>query len=117
MRQRDRRPLSSRLKRRLDIIRPTETKTGGGGYTTALVPVASAVPAEIISLTGSEAVKDRVLRGIRVYRITIRWRADVGQKDQISFGAERVNIRSAVDPDGSRRELVIHADTEGVEPA
>lgn len=117
MTSRDRRGLSSRLKQRLDIARPTDTKTGGGGFTTTLEPIASAVPAEIISLTGAEAVKERVLRGIRVYRITIRWRADVGQKDQISFGAERVNIRSAVDPDGSRRELVIHADTEGVEPA
>lgn len=110
--------LASRLRHRVDIVRPTESETGKGGYTTHLVPVAKNVAAEVLSLTGSEAVKEKVLRGIRVYQITIRWRGGVGQTDQLQLGADfnhdLVNVRSAVDRRGDRREIVIHADTEAV---
>lgn len=118
---RPKRSLSSRLRHRLDIVRPTKVATGKGGYTTTLSPIANDIAAEVLSLTGSEAVKEKVLRGVRVYRVTIRWRAGVAQTDQLRllgrYGGELVNIRSAVDPDGRQRELVIHADTEAVTPA
>lgn len=117
---RDKRALASRLRHRVDLVRPTETSNGKGGYTRTAPVIAAAIAAEVISLTGSEAVKEKVLRGIRVYRVTVRWRGDLRQTDQLrlgpDFGCDLVNIRSAVDHTGKRCELVIHGDTETVAP-
>ena len=105
---------AGRLRHRVAIMRATKVDNGKGGSTTTWAPVASAVPAEVIGLTGTEAVREKVLRGIRVYQITVRWRGDLMPKDQLRFGIEDLNIRSAIDPDGRRTQLVVIADTEGV---
>ena len=105
--------LASRLRDRVDIMRATKADNGKGGYSTTWATVAAAVPAEVIGLTGTETVQEKVLRGIRVVKITLRWRSDLQPKDQLRLGGEDVNIRSAIDPDGRRERLVIIADTEG----
>lgn len=108
----------SRMRNRIDIVRPMKTKKAGGGFTSSLETVMANVPAEVIALTGSEAVRERVLRGVRVYRVTMRWREGVLQSDQLrlgaDFGGDVVNIRS-IAPDRRRGEIVIQADTESVE--
>jgi SPP1 family predicted phage head-tail adaptor len=106
------RVLADRLRDRIDIMRSTKVDNRGG-YTTTWAAAAQAVPAEVIGLTGTEAVREKVLRGIRVYQITTRYRADLQPKDQARFDGEDLNIRSAIDPDGRRERLVIVADTEG----
>ncbi len=104
---------AGRLRHRVAIMRSTKVDNGKGGYTTTWSAIAGAVPVEVIGLTGTEAVREKVLRGIRVYQITARWREDLQPKDQLRYGAEDLNIRSAVDPDGRREQLVIIADTDG----
>jgi SPP1 family predicted phage head-tail adaptor len=104
---------AGRLRQRIDIMRSTKVDNGKGGYTTTWAAAAQAVPAEVIGLTGTEAVREKVLRGVRVYQITTRYRADLQPKDQARFDGEDLNIRSAIDPDGRRERLVIVADTEG----
>jgi len=104
---------AGRLRHRVAIMRATKVDNGKGGYMTTWSAVASAVPVEVLGLTGTEAVREKVLRGIRVYQITARWRGDLLPKDQLRYGAEDLNIRSAVDPDGRREQLVIVADTDG----
>lgn len=106
---------AGRLRQRIDLVRPTRTRNDrGGGYTTTLADLAIDVPAEVLGLVGGEAVKDKLLQGIRVYRITMRWRGDLLQSDQIRYAgdADLLNIRSIADPDGRRRELVIVADSD-----
>lgn len=105
--------LASRLRDRVDITRATKVDNGKGGYTTSWAVVAAAVPAEVIGLTGTETVQEKVLRGIRVVKVTLRWRSDLQPKDQLRSSGEDLNIRSAIDPDGRRERLVIIADTEG----
>lgn len=104
---------AGRLRHRVAIMRAIKVDTGKGGSTTTWTAVAKSVPVEVVGLTGTEAVREKVLRGIRVYQVTGRWRADLQPKDQLRFGTEDLNIRSAVDPDGRRVQLVIIADTEG----
>ena len=105
---------AGQLRNRIAIVRPVRRSTGKGGFTSDRMTIAGDVAAEVLGLTGTEAVKEKVLRGIRVYKITIRWRPGVLTSDQILYAgdAEPLNIRSAVDPEGHRRWLVIHADTE-----
>ncbi|OWK27576.1 head-tail adaptor protein [Sphingomonas dokdonensis] len=102
------------LRHRIDIVRSAKTPTGRGGFTETVATIAGNVAAKVEGLTGTEAVKEKVLRGVRVYRLTIRWRPGILTSDRISYSGdpEPLNIRSAVDLDGRRRWLVIHADTE-----
>jgi SPP1 family predicted phage head-tail adaptor len=97
------------------IRRLTETPNGKGGYNSAWTDV-DTVWAEVIGLKGGEQVLSQALQGVTVYRVTIRWRGDVQEKDELRstgpcFGGKAVNIRSAVDPTGGREELVITGDT------
>lgn len=108
--------LSSRLRDRVEIMRSTKVDNGKGGYTTSWAVVAAAVPAEVLGQTGSEALRDKVLLGVRVYRITLRHRSDLAPKDQLRYQGDDLNIRSAVDPDGRRERLVIIADNDGAVP-
>jgi SPP1 family predicted phage head-tail adaptor len=109
------------LRHRLKVRRVTEIPKGKGGYTSDWGDYAD-VAAAVESLDGREVVMDQALQGISTFRIRIRWRADLKTEDQLRssdgcFGydvqgkARDVNIRSAVDPDGLRRQLVIMADT------
>lgn len=90
------------------------TPTGRGGFTETLAPLGTAIAAEVLAVSGSEAVRDQVLRGVRVYTVTIRWRGDVLTSDKLIWNGDPdpLNIRSAIDPDGRRRELLISADTD-----
>ncbi|WP_295560613.1 head-tail adaptor protein [uncultured Sphingomonas sp.] len=106
---------AGRLRQRVDLMRLVSVDNGNGGYSETWQTIAAAVPAEVIGLTGTEAVREKVLRGIRVYQITTRWREDLQPKDQLRFGDEDLNVRSAIDPFGRRDRLVILADTEGAE--
>lgn len=106
---------AGRLRHQVTIRRATETENGKGGYATAWDDVAT-VSAEVTGLDGRESVMDQVLQGISVYRVRIRWRGDILASDQLRsagacFGGRDVNIRSVVDPDGRREQLVIIADT------
>ena len=107
---------AGRLRQRVDIMRAVKASSGKGGYTSTWTAIASGVPAEVLGQTSAEVMRDSVLRGVRHYRITIRWRADIAPKDQLRHNGEDLNIRSAVDPDGRREQLVILADTDGAVP-
>jgi SPP1 family predicted phage head-tail adaptor len=101
------------LRHQILIRRPIEVDNGKGAYTTTLSTIAEPW-AEVKGLTGREAVMDQVLQSISVYRIRIRWRDDIKTADQIRHGTIDLNITSADDPDGSREQLIIIADTAGV---
>lgn len=107
--------LASRLNNEIEIVRKVETDTGTGGSTESWQVLAK-VPAEVICLSGREVLTEKVLQGIRVYRITIRHRTDVSEECQVRYGDEDLNIRAAIDPKGQREETVILADTDGALP-
>jgi SPP1 family predicted phage head-tail adaptor len=103
--------LASRLRHRITIRRITEVKNGRGGLVDTPVDIA-AVWAEVKGLDGRESVMERVLQGVSVFRVTIRWRDDLRVSDQLvsagsCFYGREVNIRSIVDPDGRREQLVV----------
>lgn len=100
------------LRHKVVIRRVTEVDDGKGAYTTNWATIAEPW-AEVIGLTGRETVMDQVLQSITVYRIRIRWRSDIRAADQIQHGAISLNITSADDPDGKRKQLIIIATTEG----
>jgi head-tail adaptor len=114
---------AGQLRHRLSIRRVQEVPNGKGGFKSDWSEITNGkVSAEVTGLDGRESVMDQALQGISVYRIRIRWRPDVRTSDQLrtkgsAFGYDDkgvprdLNIRSAVDPDGRREQLVIIADT------
>lgn len=112
---------AGKLRSRITIRRSAEVKNERGGYDETWADLGT-IFAEVTGLDGRESVMDKVLQGISVYRVTIRWRDDLKASDQLRsaggcFGGRDVNIRSAVDPTGRREELVIIADTASVRTA
>lgn len=106
---------ASDLRHRVTIRRASEVEKANGGYEDVWSDLA-VVWAEVTGLDGRESVMAHVLSGVSVYRVRIRWRGDIRASDQIRstaacFGGRDVNIRSVVDPDGRREQLVIIADT------
>ncbi len=102
------------LNRRVEIWRATKTDDGKGRNATTWSVIATPW-AEVIGQNGREAVIAQALQGISVYRIRIRYRADITDADQIRYGAVDLNIKSVSDPDGAREQLVILADTSSVQ--
>jgi SPP1 family predicted phage head-tail adaptor len=103
--------LASRLRERVTIKRVTEVKNERGGLVDTPADIAE-VWAEVKGLDGRESVMERVLQGVSVYQVRIRWRVDLKQSHQLvssgpCFGGREVNIRSIMDPDGRREQLVI----------
>ena len=106
-----------RLRDRIDIRRATLTKKPkGGGYDRSWSTL-DTVWAEVIGVNGREAVIAQALQGVSAYRITIRYREDVTDADQIVHRGRELNIRSVSDPDGTREQLLILADTGSVQPS
>lgn len=99
-----------RLRNRVTIRRLTTARVSGGGRSESWADVAT-IWAEVIGISGREAVIAEALQGVSFYKITIRWRPDITDADQLRYGAIDLNIRSASDPDGYREELLILADT------
>jgi SPP1 family predicted phage head-tail adaptor len=111
--------LASRLRHRITIRRSAEVKNARGGLEDSWTDVAT-VWAEVKGLDGRESVMERVLQGVSVYQVTIRWRDDLRTSDQLAgavFGGRDVNITSLVDPDGKRVELAIIGETAAGPPA
>ena len=105
---------TSDLRYRIVIRRPSRASDGKGGYTTSWETIAEPM-AEVKGQDGRESVMEKVLEGISVYRIRIRWRRglEVCASDQVRLpsGLE-LNIKApAADPDGKREQLLFMAET------
>lgn len=107
-------PLTSAdLRHQVTIQRPDEVDNGNGGYSVEWQQVGQPW-AEMIGLEGRESVMEKVLRGISVRRFRIWYRNDVDQKCQILVDGLTLNVRSCTDPFGTRRELLIIADSDAL---
>ena len=73
---------AGKYRHRITIRRYTEVEDGKGGYKTEWAPIAR-VWARVEGMDGREAMIASALQGISGYRITIRWRDDIRQADQI----------------------------------
>ena len=98
------------LRHQISIRRSDEVDDGRGGYSSEWSTVATPW-AEVTGLDGRESVMEHVLQGVSVFRIRIWYRDGIAADDQIRHAGQDLNIRSSVDPFGTRRELLIIADT------
>lgn len=98
--------LSKRLNRRIAIELPARTPNGSGGFIKGW-SAPRKIWAEMIPLRGGEAVTHALQRSTEIWKVTIRYRPDANTDCRITSRGEILNIRTCVDPDGSRTELVL----------
>ena len=94
-----------RLRRRLVLEAPVATPDGLGGAMQVFEAVA-AFWAQVEWLSGTESWRRGRPEQARDYRVTLRWRGDVDAGRRLRDGDRLFDIRSAADPDGSRRRLI-----------
>lgn len=100
------------LRTKIEIMQGGPTDDGRGGYTDEPWTVFATPWAEVLGQDGREAVIAKVLEGVSVYRIRIRWRAGVTDAMQVRLGGvggTDLNIQSVTDPNGDREQLMIIA--------
>jgi SPP1 family predicted phage head-tail adaptor len=85
---------AGRLRERVTIEGPTRVSNGQGGWTTGWADVADKVPAEIIAMSGDEALRLNVETSTVRYRVTMRKREGLTPKNRLRFGSELLEVRS-----------------------
>lgn len=106
-----------RLNRRVTIEAETRTPNGQGGYTTDWAPVADnpEVWAEIVGLSGDEALAANITRSVQQWRVTIRRRPlGEGTQHSLMFKGHRFNIKSALPDPRADDAIVLICETTGV---
>ena len=102
------------LNQQVTIRRKTRTTLPTGGFSTVWTDLAT-VWAKIEGLDGRESIIAQALQGVSHYRITVRYRSDIADSDQLRYGTIALNIRSIADPDGRRERQHILCDTGSTE--
>jgi SPP1 family predicted phage head-tail adaptor len=90
---------AGRLRRRLVLQEEGRVPNGQGGWTTGWQDVGGGKPlrAEVIGLSGDEALQEMVKRNIQQWRVTIRKRPGVTTKNRLKEGALVYDIKSIMD--------------------
>jgi SPP1 family predicted phage head-tail adaptor len=85
---------AGRLRERVAIEAETRRSNGQGGWVTGWSTIARRVPAEIIALSGDEALRLGVERSSSQYRVTLRKRGGLTAKNRLQWNDQVMDIRS-----------------------
>jgi SPP1 family predicted phage head-tail adaptor len=101
----------SDLKTRLTIQEPVRAPDGGGGFMTVWQNIAAEpeVFAQVVQTSGNEALRAQQITAQALYRITLRYRADITPAHRMTEGGSVYNIAALRDPDGAGEWLEITA--------
>jgi SPP1 family predicted phage head-tail adaptor len=91
--------------RRFTLQLPVETPDGFGGVLRTFQPGPLLWGAMRLVGDGERRSADRPAESV-THRVTLPWRDGIADGSQLTLGLRRFRIRSASDPDGSRREMV-----------
>lgn len=99
-----------RLDKRVTFEADGEAPNGQGGYTAGWAAIATlpTVWAEIVGLSGDEALKAGAERNVQLWRVTIRRREDLTTKLRMTRGGKAYDIKSIMpDPKSDDATLLI----------
>lgn len=91
-------PGAGDLIEKVEVQEESRTSNGQGGYTTVWTKLSARgdARAQIIGLSGDEAISAGVQRSVQQWRVVIRRRADVSTKNRLIWGALTLDIKSAM---------------------
>jgi SPP1 family predicted phage head-tail adaptor len=87
---------AGRLRDRVTIEAKTSVPNGQGGRVTDWAPVFKKVPAEVVAMTGDEALRMGVERATSTYRVTVRKRTGLTSAHRLSWDGLALDIRSVL---------------------
>lgn len=96
------------LRERLTILAPTTTTDPDWGASESFAEVAT-VAANVVARAAAEPLKDQGVAAVTSYDIVIRYRSDVSSTNRLTWRGKTLEVVSAIDPDGRRRQLNIEA--------
>ena len=103
---------AGKLRHRVAIDCVVETEDTGGGRVKEWVLIAE-VWGCIEGRSGRERYHAQQIESVYSHLITIRYRPGIEPEMRARHGAHVYNIRAALDPDGTRRELLLFVEEEG----
>ena len=101
--------------RRFVLEQPVETPDGFGGTLRRYAP-GPVVWGAIERLGGHERVAGGRADRLATHRVTLRYRPGIDAAMRLADGPRRFSIRTASDPDGTRRDLVCEVEELIEEP-
>ena len=104
-------PMAQRLRHRVTIEQVTETRDEWGGVEAAWGALHSAVPAEIVPLSGREFIAAQAAQAGITARMTIRYVAGITPKMRVVHGADIYNIEAVLPDPTLRRHLTLMVST------
>ena len=103
--------LGQRLRHRVTIEQVTETRDADGGVVTAWAALHSAVPAEIVPVSGREFVAAQAAQAGVTARMTIRYVSGITPKMRVVHGSDIYNIEAVLPDPTLRRHLTLMVST------
>lgn len=101
---------AGRLRERVAIEEETSVPNGQGGFRAGWSTVAGAarVPAEIIGLSGDEALQSGAERAIATYRVRMRKRTGLTAKNRLQWNGQTMAIETVLpDPREPKTMLLL----------
>lgn len=102
---------AGRRRHRLVLEAETRESNGQGGYTTVWAAVGKPIRAEVIGLSGDEAISAAVTRSVQQWRITFLKRPGVTTKHRLREGAVLYDIKSVMEDPRDAQALVLICET------
>lgn len=87
---------AGRLRERITIEQSTRVANGQGGWNSDWVAIATKVPAEIIALSGDEALRDGIERSSQQYRVRLRKRDGLTPKERLQWKGQVMEVHSVL---------------------
>jgi len=104
---------AGRLRRnRITIEQESSTQDELGQPVPTWTTVAANLPAEILGVGGGETIRGQQVDAGITSVVTIRYRSGLSPKMRIVHNSRNLNIAKVNDPDGFRRELLLHCSEE-----
>ncbi len=96
------------LRERVTIVAPTTESDGEWGARDSSTNVAT-VSASVIARSGTEATADQGVSSIVIYDVVMRYRTGISSINRLTWNGKTLEVVTAIDPDGRRRQLNIEA--------
>ena len=108
---------AGQLRDRVTIQAETRTANGQGGYSTSWSNVATTptVCANILGLSGDEALQAGIQRSVQQWRVIVRKRSDLTTKHRLVWGGVNLDIKSVMPlPDEPRAFTLLMCESGAV---
>jgi SPP1 family predicted phage head-tail adaptor len=99
------------LRRPVEFQRTGKQSDGAGGFFDAWGPIDGApTRAKVVAASGSERFASGRVEAISRHRVTVRYAADLTERDAVVFGGKRYNIRFINNVEQRNRWMIIDVD-------